>query len=176
MLRALAVRPRERILTGFFLARADAQRAVARLLDAGVPTEAIRVLPKRVQHADDLGVRAATKAAEGAAIGSVVGGVIGAAAGALAAGGAIVIPHLTAVLAGPLVAALAGAGAAGAIGVFAGALLGARIPEYEIAYLEDAVHAGGALVAVRCAPDRVERIAEILSENGARGVAPARLT
>jgi hypothetical protein len=170
------VRSREGIITAFFVARADAQRAVTRLLEGGVPSDAIRVLPKRVDHVDDIGVRAVSKSAEGAAIGALVGGASGALAGGLAAGGSLVVPNLGAVLAGPIVAALAGAGLFGALGVMIGALAGARRPEYEVAYLEDAVHAGGSLVAVRCARDHAARVAELLAGSGARRVAPARLT
>jgi hypothetical protein len=164
------VRDGERVLTAFFAARAEVSSAVMGLLDGGIDGDAIRVLPKNVHHLDDLGVRPASKAPEGAALGGLVGGVAGALAGALAAGGAIVVPGVGAVLAGPAVAALAGAGAAGALGMIAGAIAGARVPEYEATFLEDAVHTGGALVAVRCPADRVASVAEILAASGAIAV------
>jgi hypothetical protein len=144
--------------------------AILGLLGSGIEADAVRVLPKTVRYLDDIGVRPSNKGPEGAALGAVVGGLTGAITGALAASGAIVLPGLGAVLAGPWVAALAGAGACGALGVLAGALVGARMPEYEATYLEDAVRGGGALVAVRCGVDRVSGVAEILAGNGAIAV------
>jgi hypothetical protein len=160
----------DRVLTAFFAARVEVSAAIVGLLGCGIAAEAIRVLPKSVHHVDDLGVRVSTKGPEGGALGAVLGGLVGAIAGALVAGGAIVVPSLGTVVAGPLVAALAGAGLGGALGVMAGALAGARLPEYEAAYLEDAVHVGGALVAVRCAADDIANITEILAANGALAV------
>jgi hypothetical protein len=164
------MRSGEHVLLAFFAARAEVSTAVMRLLDGGIDADAIRVLPKTVQHFDDIGVRSASKAPEGAALGAVVGGVAGALAGALSAGGAIVVPGLGAVLAGPVVAALAGAGAAGALGMIAGALAGARVPKYEAAFLGDAVRTGGALVAVRCAEGGAPLVEEILATSGALAV------
>ncbi len=82
----------------------------------------------------------------------------------------IVVPGLGSVVGGPLVAAFAGAGAAGTLGVLVGAGLGARLPEYEADYLEDAVRTGGALIAVRCPAARVSGVEEILTVSGARAI------
>ena len=160
----------ERVLTAFFARRAEVSTAVTGLLAGGVEAGAIRVLPKSVHHPDDLGVRAIGKAPEGAMVGAVVGGVMGALVAALAAGGSIIIPGLGAVLAGPPVAALAGAGAVRALGLIAGAFAGARRSRYEAAFLEDAVRTGGALVAVRCSAERVPAVEEILAAAGARAL------
>jgi len=164
------VRPRDRILIAFYGARAGVPDALARLQDVGVDTDSVRVLPKSVHHRDDLGVRPGSKVPQGAALGAVVAGLTGALAGGLAASGAIVVPGLGSVLAGPFVAALAGAGGAGAVGVLVGALIGARLPTYEADYLEDAVRTGGALVAVRCSASRVSCVEDILMVSGARAV------
>jgi hypothetical protein len=169
---------RYRVLTAFFPGRAQVAGALARLVECGVPREAISVLPKDVNHLDDIGVRAATKAAEGAAVGAFVGGVVGALGGAFAAAGALVIPGIDAVVAGPLVAALAGAGALGAACTTLGALLGARVPEYEATYLDDAIGMGGALLAVRCLVDRADGVEDILTSSGGRAIhkSPPRAT
>jgi hypothetical protein len=159
-----------RVLTAFFPGRAHADSALALLLDRGVPREAIRVLPKEVAHLDDIGVRVTSKAPEGAALGAVVGGLVGAGFGALAAGGSLVIPGFAAVVAGPLVAALAFAGALGGMGTMIGAIAGARLPEYEAAYLDDAIQRGGSLLAVRCLEDRAAKVVELLRASGARRV------
>ncbi len=170
MLGALAVRTSEHVVTGFFAARAEVSAAVAGLLGDGIAAEAIRLLPKSVHHPDDLGVRPIGRAPEGAALGALVGGLAGALAGAVAAGGAIVIPGLGAVLAGPPVAALAGAGAVGALGMIAGGLVGVCRPRYEAAFLEDAVHTGGALIAVRCSAEIAPAVEAILAAAGARAL------
>jgi hypothetical protein len=165
-----AVPTRERVVTGFFAARAEVSAAVAGLLGGGIAADAIRVLPKSVHHPDDLGVRPIGRAPEGAALGALVGGVAGALAGAVAAGGSIVIPGLGVVLAGPPVAALAGAGALGALGMLAGGLAGVRRARYEAAFLEDAVHTGGALIAVRCPAEGALAVEGILAAAGARAL------
>ena len=174
--RSMLTRPRwsfamrYRVLTAFFPGRSQIAGALTRLVECGVPMDAISVLPKNVNHLDDIGVRVATKAAEGAAVGALGGGVIGAICGAIAAAGALVIPGLDAVVAGPLVAALAGAGAVGGAGTILGALIGARVPEYEATYLDDAIHMGGSLLAVRCLADRAEGVEEILASSGGRAI------
>jgi hypothetical protein len=168
------VRAHHRVLTAFFPGRAEAAGAFGRLIQSGVPRDAISVLPKSVHHLDDIGVKAASKASEGAALGAIVGGLSGALLGVLAAAGSLVVPGAGAVVAGPIVAALAGAGAGGALGVIAGAALGARLPEYEAAYLEDAVRMGGALLAVRCSADHAPGVAEILTSSGGRRIRRAR--
>src|SRR5512140_3350539 len=104
---------RYRVLTAFFPRRAQARGAQVRLLQRGVPREAIRVLPKEVNHLDDIGVRVTSKASEGAALGAMLGGLAGAAFGALVGSGALVLPGAGTILAGAVVAALAFAGAAG---------------------------------------------------------------
>ncbi|HVY49266.1 MAG TPA: hypothetical protein VHB21_25420, partial [Minicystis sp.] len=158
------------IVTGFFLWRADAARAVTELATRGVPAPAIRELPKHTGHERDLGVRACTKAPEGAALGAVLGGAVGAFSGALLAAGAVVVPALGEVLAGPLVAALAVGGALGALGLLIGLLVGARRPEYEATVLSDAVACGGVLIAVHCPSESAASVADGLYACGADSV------
>ena len=165
---------REQVLLAYFAGRGDAAGALARLIGEGISHDAIRMLPKRVRHLDDLGVRPASRLPEGAALGALLGCGLGAVAGAFAAAGSLVFPELGVVLAGPLVSALAGAGAAGFLGVTVGALVGARMPAYEAAYLGNAVLLGGALLAVRCPAERLAGVEEILTASGARGVSRQR--
>jgi hypothetical protein len=156
-----------RVLTAFFPGRTQAAGVLGRLLALGVAAEDISVMPRHASRLDDIGLIIRSKASEGAALGAVAGGLLGGALAAFAAAGALIIPGLDAFFAGPLVAALAGAGAAGAAGTLLGAVLGARLPEYEARHLEDdAPEASGALVAVRC-PAAVSRsVEEALSESG----------
>lgn len=155
-----------RVLTAFFPGRREAIGALGRLLALGVTAEDISMIPKQAFRVDDIGLTIRSKASEGAALGAVAGGVVGGALAAFAAAGALIIPRLDAFFAGPLVAALAGAGAAGAVGTLLGAVLGARLPEYEARPLDDEIEVGGALVAVRC-PAAVSRsVEEALCESG----------
>lgn len=159
-----------RVLTAFFGGRTEAEGAVSQLLERGVPHAAIRLLPKEVTHLDDLGVKVTSKASEGAALGAASGGLLGAALGMLTAAGSLVLPRLDMVIAGPLVSALAGAGALGGIATLLGALIGASIPEYEAAYLDDAVGRGGSLLAIRCREEEVRTIEHLLRVSGARRI------
>jgi len=67
-----------RVLTAFFVTRAEADSALAELLKRGLPRAAIRILPNDVAHLDDLGVKVTSKASEGAALGAALGGTLGA--------------------------------------------------------------------------------------------------
>jgi hypothetical protein len=145
----------------------DAADALARIEQQGVPEGAVSVIPKHVNQARELGLRAATKAPEGAVLGGVGGAVLGGALASLLAAGAIVVPRLGAVLAGRVVAALAGAFVFGVIGALFGALAGARRPEFEATLLRDAVALGGALVSVRCAEHVAPGVAATLEGSGA---------
>jgi len=159
---------KEHVLTAFFPGQAEANRALAELASRGVRSDEISVIPKHVAYADDLGIHATTKAPQGIAIGAVSGGLLGALVGAMAAAGAIVLPGAGSVLAGPLVAALAGAGLFGALGVILGGLLGASVPAFEARLLDDAVGLGGSLVAVRAAPSSLEIVERVLESCGGR--------
>src|SRR5262249_47459494 len=69
--------------------------------------------------------------------------------GLLASLGAIAIPGLGPfIAAGPIMSALAGVGAGGAVGGFLGALTGLGIPEYEAKRYEGQVKNGGGLGSV----------------------------
>lgn len=124
-------------------------RAVDALKGAGFRDEDISVLaPDRTSH-KTLAHEKHTKAPEGAAIGATTGVVAGGTVGLLIGLGAIVIPGLGAlVAAGPLLAALAGAGAGSAVGTLTGALVGMGIPEYEAKRYESFINDGGALISV----------------------------
>jgi hypothetical protein len=97
------------------------------------------------EHQTDLG----TKAAEGAGKGSAIGGTVGAIAGVVAAiGTSLVIPGLGIVLAGPIVAGLAGAGAGGITGGIVGALIGSGIPEKRAKLYESGIKNGSIVMGI----------------------------
>lgn len=95
-----------------------------------------------------------TKAAEGLGKGAAIGGGVGAALAALfAIGTSIAIPGLGLVVAGPIAAALMGAGAGGATGGLIGALIGAGIPEDRAKEYERGINDGGILIGTRYRDD-----------------------
>jgi len=76
------------------------------------------------------------------------------------------------VAAGPIVAAIAGAGIGGTIGGVAGALIGLGIPEYEAKRYEALVKDGGMLLSVHVDNDDFQRKAkDILHAGGAKDIA-----
>jgi hypothetical protein len=90
------------------------------------------ILPDRDHTTRDLAAEINTKAPEGFTTGASTGAAVGGVLGWLVGIGAIVIPGIGPIVAaGPVVAALAGAGAAGATGGLVGGLIGAGIPEIE---------------------------------------------
>lgn len=86
--------------------------------------------------------------------------------------GAIAIPGLgPLVAAGPIVAALAGAGAAGATGGLVGGLIGAGIPEVEAKRYAGRIREGGYLISVHCDDSTwAKRAEEILEATGGHDV------
>ena len=101
--------------------------------------------------------------------------MVGGALGWLVGIGALAIPGLGPVIAaGPIVAALAGVGAGGALGGLAGALIGLGIPEYEAKRYEGRVRNGGILLSVHCDDSEwTRRAEEILKRTGAEDVSAA---
>lgn len=90
-----------------------------------------------------------TRAPEGAATGTSVGIVVGAALGWLLGIGTLVIPNLGPFLAaGPLVAALAGAGIGAIAGGLAGALIGMGMPQFEATQYQAKMDGGNILISV----------------------------
>jgi len=142
------------LLTGMFSDRESTERAYDTLKSKGYSNDEINVImsddTRKKHYSDendhsDLG----TKAAETAGTGSAIGGTIGAVAGVIAAiGTSVVIPGLGLIIAGPLVAGLAGAGAGGITGGLIGALVGSGIPEDRAKVYESGVKDGHVVLGV----------------------------
>lgn len=170
------------IVRGIFYTPADAERAIADLIDRGFPKEKIsligpgsaeathvKVVGSEVEHVEDM------------AIGAVGGGLLGGALGALVGMIVVAIPGLGPVLmAGPLAAAFGGAaGATMAIGAGAGAVgggvLGALawggVSEQDTHVYEELIRRGATLVMVQAAGPERELATEILHRDGAADAA-----
>jgi hypothetical protein len=149
--------------------------AIESLRAAGFRNTDISVLFAENEGSKDLSHVKATKAPEGAAAGAASGAIVGGAVGWLMGVGSIAIPDAGLFVgAGPIVAALAGVGAGGAICGIAGALLGFGIPEYEAKRYEGRVRKGGILLSVHCDDaDWTKRAKEILAITGAEDLGTA---
>ena len=157
---------------GIYPTYSAVEGAVQNLKDAGFRSEDISVLfPENVGNKDFAHTKA-TKAPEGAATGGGTGLVVGGVLGWLAGIGSLAIPGIGPLIAaGPIVAALAGAGAIGAVGGIAGGLIGLGLPEYEAKRYEGRIKAGGILLSVHADnSDWTRRAKEILERTGAEDI------
>lgn len=145
-----------RTVSALFRNRTDAENAFQALLDLGYSRDDISVLMSEESRTNYYGTSSATdtelgsKAAEGTGVGAAVGGTVGAVLAAIAAiGTSVALPGLGLIVAGPLAAALVGAGAGGITGGLIGALVGSGIPEERAREYETGIRSGGIVLSVR---------------------------
>jgi len=154
---------------GIFNTRTGIEHAIDQLRLHGFRSADISVLmPENVGN-KDIGTEKATKAPEVAAGAGATGAIAGGVFGWLVGIGALAIPGVGPfIAAGPIMAALAGAGAGAALGGVGGALVGAGIPEYEVKRYEGRVKEGGILMSIHC-DDRewTKKAREMLTTMGA---------
>ncbi len=149
-------------MTGVFRTKEDAEQAYDSLIRRGYSPEEITVLMSdstRDRYFNDsdhdkdnpdydkesLG----NKSMEKAGVGSAIGGTVGAIVGAIAAiGTSVALPGLGLIVAGPIVAALTGAGAGGLTGGLIGALVGSGIPKEKAEVYHRSIEEGGIVVGV----------------------------
>jgi ActD protein len=157
---------------GIYRDEPSVKHAVETLQRQGFRSTDISVLFPENLGNKDFGHEKATKAPEGAATGAGSGAMVGGVLGWLAGVGTIAIPGVGPFLAaGPIIAALAGAGVGGAAGGLAGALIGAGIPEYEAKRYEGRIKKGGILLSVHCDNSEwASKAKDILENTGADDV------
>src|ERR1700681_1338664 len=160
---------------GIYPDRLAVEQGVEHLRRAGFRSTDISVLFPENMGTKDFAHEKNTKAPEGATSGVVAGGLAGGVLGWLTGIGALAIPGLGPfIAAGPIVAALAGAGAVGTLGGIIGALVGMGIPEYEALRYEGRIREGGVLLSVHCdAADWVTRAKDVLTSSGAQDIGSA---
>lgn len=144
-----------KMITGMFMDKDSAEKAYLWAVDAGYSDKEINVvMSEDTKHkyygaGESLETVVGSKAAEGAAIGGVIGGTVGAVSAAIAAAGTtLLMPGLGLVIAGPLAAGVAGAGAGSLTAGLVGALIGWGIPEERVKHYEQGLQQGGILIGV----------------------------
>jgi hypothetical protein len=160
---------------GIYPDRVAVEEGVEHLRRAGFRSTDISVLFPENKGTKDFAHEKNTKAPEGATSGVVAGGLAGGVLGWLTGIGALAIPGLGPfIAAGPIIAALAGAGAVGTLGGIIGGLVGMGIPEYEARRYEGRIREGGVLLSVHCdAGEWVTRAKDVLTTTGAQDIASA---
>jgi hypothetical protein len=158
-----------------FQDRLSLERAVETLKASGFRQSDISVLMKSEGKTRDFAHEKHTKAPKGATTGATTGALAGGALGWLAGAGALAIPGIGPfVAAGPIMAAIAGAGIGGAVGGVAGGLIGMGIPEYEAKRFESYVKNGGLLLSAHADDDKwADKAKKIVEECGAQDISVA---
>ena len=144
---------RSTMVTGMFRDRDSAERAYGSMSARGYTEKDLNLAmsddTRKKYFAEGTTTELGNKATEGAGVGGAIGATVGAIAAAIAAvGTSLVIPGLGLVIAGPAVAALAGAGAGGVTGGLIGALVGWGIPEERVKHYESGIKSGGIVMGV----------------------------
>jgi hypothetical protein len=165
--RKVAVSNKTKTIVGVFNSVHDAQEAVRDLETQGVTRDEISVVAHKNAAGYDTLERhdKASDVVADAGIGAAIGGVGGL---LLSAAGALTIPVIGPILAaGPIAAALTGAGIGAAAGGLVGALTESGIPEQEAQYYAEGVRRGDVLVTIRTGGAQADRVCDILDRHNA---------
>jgi len=163
----------DRTVVGVFRSLDDARNAYDRLSAEGFARDEVGVVANQTGTADmvrtqaasseaggDVGAEVATDAGIGAALGGVGGLLLGFAG--------LAIPGVGPVLAaGPILAALGGAGLGAAAGGLIGALTGHGVPEEDARHYAEGVRRGDIIITVHASGARADQAAAILNDSGA---------
>ena len=144
-----------RMVTGLFADGASAERAYQACVERGYRIGEVNVVmsegtrQRLLSDDSDVTTLLAGRKAEGGKLGGPSGGRIEILLSVFAAvGAALALPALGFVVAGPLAAALAGAGAAGLAAGLIGALGDWGVPEERVQHYEAGIQGGGILMMV----------------------------
>ena len=163
---------------GIYPDRTTVSDAINVLRKIGYRTADISVLSSDNQGSKDFAHEKHTRALQRAAIGAAAGAVVGAALAWLVSIQMLSAPLPgTLLVAGPVLAALAGAGAGGTLGWIAGLLAGLPATEYVAKRYAGRIRLGGILLSVHC--DSLEwcgRAKKALKDTGARSISSASET
>lgn len=163
----MAITSQTKTIVGVFNSVPDAHSAVRELEAQGISRDEISVVAnKNATGFETMDNRdKASDVVADAGIGAAIGGVGGL---LLSAAGALTIPVIGPILAaGPIAAALTGAGIGAAAGGLIGALTESGIPEEEAKYYAEGVRRGDVLVTVKTDEVMSERVCDILDRHDA---------
>lgn len=153
-------------VVGVFHDFREANNALQELVNNGVNRDEISLVAN--EHVSDqmkeAGYDPTVNIGQGAGIGAAIGGT----GGLLLSLAGLTIPGIGPILAaGPIVAALGGAGIGATVGSIIGALTNLGIPEEEAGHYAEGVRRGDVLLTVRTDDVSLERIQSILDSHGA---------
>lgn len=157
------------VVIGLFDDAAEAQRAYSEVINLGIPKADVSVIARGAEGEAVKNTGDGSEADSGFGVGASLGTLAGGAAGILASLGLIAIPGIGPLLAaGPIVAALTGAGVGAVTGGVVGALIGWGIPEHEAEVYDEGVRRGGVVVTAKAQSEHIaEQISEVMREEGA---------
>lgn len=155
--------------------RPSMEAAITELKSRGFRNSDVSILMQDDGYNTKIGHQLNSKAPEGSVTGASAGLIAGGVLGWIAGIGALAIPGVGPLIAaGPIMAALAGAGVGGAIGGVTGGLIGMGIPEYEAKRFEHDVADGGILLSIHADDSKwSDKAKEILNDAGARDISVA---
>jgi hypothetical protein len=165
---------KSKMVTAVFRSQTDTENAFDALRGLGYAESDIDVLMSETtrkdwysQVSDGSKHSAGNKAVEGVGVGGTVGTAIGATLGAVVAiGTSIAVPGLGLIVAGPIVAALAGGGAGAVTGGLVGGLIGLGISEENAQAYQEVLRQGGVVMGVEPhASEDVNTIQKIFKDN-----------
>jgi uncharacterized protein (TIGR02271 family) len=150
-------------VVGLFDRFEDAQAAVTDLVALGIPRDQISVARQQGSTTTTGEKTDSESVAGGIGAGAATGAVVGGAAALALA----LIPGMQILAAGPIAAALMGAGVGAAAGGLIGGLVNAGVPEEEAESYSEGVRRGGTLVTLRTDDARADRAADIMNRHHA---------
>ncbi|HYO79867.1 MAG TPA: hypothetical protein VES20_00575 [Bryobacteraceae bacterium] len=165
----MAIASGTRTVVGVFNSVNDAQNAVRELESRGISRDQISLVAnKNAVGYDTMSSADKDKASDvvaDAGIGAAIGGVGGL---LLSAAGALTIPVIGPILAaGPIAAALTGAGIGAAAGGLIGALTESGIPEEHARHYAEGIRRGDVLVTVHAPEGREDEVSDVLDSYNA---------
>jgi hypothetical protein len=153
-------------VAGIFKDEAAAAQALEQLIEEHFDVETeVSLIASRHHDREDVPIREDFHVGRLATIGAAIGALL-AAAGVTVVG--LTFGPISLIAAGPVVAALEGAYAGGAIGFAMGALVSIDLVEPEAVFYAAHIHEGVVWVGVRAGEARAERARQILTEAGAK--------
>lgn len=163
----MAIANQTKTIVGVFNSVQDAHAAVGELQAQGVSRDNISIVAnKNATGYNTMEDRDKTSdVVADAGIGAAIGGVGGL---LLSAAGALTVPVIGPILAaGPIAAALTGAGIGAAAGGLVGALTESGIPEQDAKYYAEGVRRGDVLVTIHTDESHADRVCDVLDRHNA---------